>query len=36
MEKIVCKRDDFVVEALFSFDQCRVLSTGVIFSVLGF
>ena len=36
MEKIVCKRDGFVVEALFCFDQCSVLSTGVIFSVFGF
>ena len=34
MEKVVSKRDDFVVDALFYLSQCRNLSAGVICSVL--
>ena len=33
MEKVVGKRDDFVMDALY-FSQCRDLSIGVIWSVL--
>ena len=35
MEKVVGKRDDFVMGALFYFEQCRDSSTGVICSVFG-
>ena len=35
MERIVSKGDDFVVDALFYFEQCRDLRKGVICSVLG-
>ena len=36
MEKVISKRDDFVVDARFCLSQCRDLSTGVICSDLWF
>ena len=35
MEKVVGKRDDFVMDALSILSQCRDLCTEVICSVLG-
>ena len=35
MEKVVSKRDDFIVDTLFNLRHCRDFSTGVMDSVLG-
>ena len=34
MEKVIGERDDFVLDVLFYFSQCKDLSTRVICSVL--